>query len=333
MNRRDFIRGMTVAGAAGVAGIAPETVAAEPPPETGRIRLVQIAGICIAPQYLAEELLRAEGFTDVQYVKKEGGADWLYKGLVSGESDINVAFAAPFIIQVDAGAPIVLLGGVHVGCYELFGTDRVRAIRDLRGRKVAIPSMGSSHHVFLSMIAAYVGIDPRKDIEWVLQPPAEATRLLAEGKIDAFLGFPPDPQELRAKKIGHVVVSSANDRPWSQYFCCMVGGNKEFVKKNPIATKRAVRAILKASNICAAEPERAARFLVDHGFAKSYEYSLQTMKDLPYNRWRELDPTDALRFYSLRLYEAGMIKSDPNKIVAQGSDWRFFNELKRELKG
>ena len=69
-------------------------------------------------------------------------------------------------------------------------------------------------------------------------------RLLAEGKIDAFLGFPPDPQELRARKTGHVVVDSGVDRPWSQYFCCMVGANREFVQKHPVAAKRALRAIL-----------------------------------------------------------------------------------------
>ncbi len=93
-------------------------------------------------------------------------------------------------------------------------------------------------------------------------------RLLAEGKIDAYLGFPPEPQELRAKQIGHVVVNSTADRPWSQYFCCMVAGNREFVRKHPVATKRALRAILKATDICALEPERAAQLLVDKGYAK-----------------------------------------------------------------
>ncbi len=76
-------------------------------------------------------------------------------------------------------------------------------------------------------------------------------RLFAEGKIDAYLAFPPDSQELRARKIGHPIVNSAVDRPWSQYFCCFVAGNREFVRTNPVATRRAIRAILKATNICA----------------------------------------------------------------------------------
>jgi NitT/TauT family transport system substrate-binding protein len=86
-----------------------------------------------------------------------------------------------------------------------------------------------------------------------------AMQNLADGKIDAYLGFPPDPQELRAKKVGHVVVNSATDRPWSQYFCCMVAANREFVRRNPAATKRALRAILKGDRICAPEPVRGLR--------------------------------------------------------------------------
>jgi len=100
-----------------------------------------------------------------------------------------------------------------------------------------------------------------------------------------------------------------------------------------VATKRAVRAILKATDMCALEPERAARTIVDRGFTKAYDYALATMKEIPYNRWREYDPEDTVRFYSLRLREVGMLKNNPKKILADGTDWRFLKELKKELKG
>jgi NitT/TauT family transport system substrate-binding protein len=180
---------------------------------------------------------------------------------------------------------------------------------------------------------AHVGLDHRKDITLVTRPPAEALRMFEEGKVDAVAVTPPIAQEFRAKKIGRVIVDTAKDRPWSQYFCCMVVGNREFVRKHPIATKRAMRAILKSTDICALEPDRAAQTLVDRGFAKRYDYALQTMKELPYQKWREYDPEDTVRFYALRLHEAGMIKSSPQKIIAQGTDWRFLNELRKELKG
>ncbi len=331
-SRREFLGGLTLAGTAALLGVEVEPVAAEPPPETRTIKLVKIGGICIAPQYVAEELLHAEGFSDVQYVRAAAGIGTA-KALAAGEADITLNFVAPFIIRVDAGDPVVLLAGVHTGCFELFGTERIRSIRDLRGKTVALQELGSSQHVFLASMAAYVGLDPRKDINWVTHPSADSMRLLAEGRVDAFLAFPPDAQELRAKKIGHVVVNSAVDRPWSQYFCCIAAGNREFVRKHPVATKRAVRAILKAADVCALEPDRAARSVVDKGYAKSYDYALQTMKDVPYGKWREYEPEDTVRFYALRLQEAGMIKSGPKKIITEGTDWRFLRELKKELKG
>src|SRR5215813_274416 len=331
-SRREFIKGLTVSGAAGFVGAREDPADAEPPPETTRLRLGKWPALCTGPQYVAEQLFQAEGFGDIQYLTRSG-SDWALKSLAASEIDVVVTYGTDVIRQIDAGGPIVLLGGVHTGCYELFGGERVRAVRDLRGRKVAVPVLGSGHHVFVSMMASHVGLDPTKDIEWVIQSPAGSKKLLAEGKIDALMAFPPDAQELRTKKIGHVVVASAIDRPWSQYFCCMIAVNGEFVRKYPVATKRAVRAILKAADVCATAPAWAARLLVDREISQNYEYAVQAMKDLPYNRWRELDPADAVRFWALRLHEAGLIKNGPNKIIAQGTDWRFFNEVKKELKG
>jgi NitT/TauT family transport system substrate-binding protein len=331
-DRRKFLHAAALAGTAGLVGLRAEPALAEPPPETTTIKIGLSPSLCAAPQFVAEELLRSEGFADVQYVRPATPA-MLWPELASGAIDLTAAFSGPFILRIDAQDPVVLLGGIHTGCFELFGGPGVRAIRDLKGKSVAILARGGVGHVFIAAMAAHVGLDPRKDINWVVHAAAEAKRLLAEGKVDAYLGFPPDPQELRAKKIGHVVVNSALDKPWSGYFCCTVGANREFVRKHPVATKRALRAILKAADICASEPEKVARLLVDKGYTKQYEYARQALREIPYTRWREYDPEDTVRFYSLRLNEAGMIKSSPQKIISQGTDWRFLNELKNEMKG
>jgi NitT/TauT family transport system substrate-binding protein len=235
---------------------------------------------------------------------------------------------------LDAGDPIVFLAGGHIGCFELFGNDRVRSVRDLKGKTVAVFDLRLGPISVIASMAAYVGLT-YEDINWELHPPAESLQLLAEGKIDAFLASPPEQQELRAKHIGHVhtVLNGTLDRPWSQYFCCVVAGNREFVRKHPMATKRALRAILKAADICGREPERAARLLVDKGYTNNYEILLQALKDIPYGNWREYNPEDTVRFYALRLHESGMIKNNPQKIIAEGTDWRFWNELKKEMKG
>jgi NitT/TauT family transport system substrate-binding protein len=232
-NRRCFLAGLSSVAAAGLVD-APKVLSEEEPLETTRIRLYDWTGLCIAPQFVAEELLKSEGFTDVQYLRDEASGGALPNPLLaSGAIDINSQFSAPSIIRVEAGDPVVFLGGLHVGCFELFGTEKIRAVRDHKGRTVAIPALESPQHVFLASMAAYVGLDPSRDIKFVTYPAAQSMQLLADEKIDALLTFPPIPQELRAKKIGHVIVNSSVDRPWSQYFCCMISGNREFVRKHP----------------------------------------------------------------------------------------------------
>ena len=276
-------------------------------------------------------MLHAEGLTEVRYVAV-GLGDATTKSIAAGEVDFSLNYAGNLIVPMDHGIPITVVAGVHTGCFELFGSEGIHRITDLKGRTVGVPSIGSGPHLFLASMAAYVGLDPVRDINWVASPSIKPKELFVEGKIDAFLGLPPDPQELRDRKIGRVIVNSAVDRPWSQYFCCLLAGRREFVDKHPIATKRILRAILKAADLCVADPKRVAQQIVDVGFTARYDYALQAMGSVPYDKWREYDPEDTIRFYALRLHEAGMIKSSPQKIIADGTDWRFLKELKRELK-
>lgn len=327
ITRRSLLGGSVLAG---LARLHPRSAAAEPPPETTALRVGQFGSLCVAPQYVAEELLRAEGFTDIQYPMTTGGA--LNRELEAGRIHLSMGFVGPTIVDIDAGAPLVFLAGVHPGCYEVFGSERVRTMRDFKGKTFVVTAEGGGQKLFLSAMLTYVGLDPRKDVQWEVRPPAEAMELLARGTVDGYLGFPPDPQELRARKIGHVVVNTAVDRPWSQYFCCLITGEREWVRRHPVATKRAMRAILKAADLCALEPARAARVLVERGHEKRYDYALQVVKDMPYGKWRAYDPEDTVRFFALRLHEAGLIKGGPKKIIADGTDWRFLAELKKELK-
>ena len=331
--RREFIKHIGAAGAAGALGYGPTLLAADPPPETSRIRLSKVPTACLAPQYVAAELLRAEGFDRIEYVEGATGGLPLVQSMASGKIDVSMNYAATYVTAIDEGLPLTLLAGVHAGCFELFVTDKVRTFSDLKGKTTAILAPRSSQHILLASIATSIGLDPNRDIRWATHPASEAKALFAEGKIDAFLGFPPDAQELRAKKIGRVLLNSATDRPWSQYFCCMVAANSDFARKHPVAAKRAVRAILKASEICASAPEIAVKAFVAQGFQMDLAYAQQAVRELPFGKWRDYNPEETVRFYALRLREAQMVKSAPQKLIAQGTDWRALNELKKELKG
>ena len=321
--RRRFLATLSLAGAVGLR--APRVLAAEGALETTTVRLVADYSIC-SPVLLSEELLRAEGFTDVRYVERT-----VYRApqpLASAPVDFRLTSPWDIAGRIDGGEPITALGGVHVGCFELFAREGIRNVTDLKGR-----SVGQSNRIdLLKMMAAQVGLDPLNDIRWVDDRSLKPMELFAEGKVDAFLGFPPEPQELRARRIGQVILDTTLVPPWSQYFCCMLVGNREYVGNYPVATKRVLRAILRAAEFCASEPGRAAQRLVDGGFTRRYDYALETLRGIPYGRWRDYDAEDSIRFFALRMHEVGLIKSSPQKIIAKGTDWRSLNELKRELK-
>src|SRR5689334_13199369 len=141
-SRRHLLTNIAVTGAAGVAGLGAaglygrKSVAAEPPPEVTTIHFEKDPVTCLAPQ-AAEDLLRAEGFTDIRFVDLTEThvrrADTARSGtigdtLAHGEVDFGRAFSPSLIMSMDAGAPITLLAGVHLGCFEVFGRNDIRAM-------------------------------------------------------------------------------------------------------------------------------------------------------------------------------------------------------------
>jgi NitT/TauT family transport system substrate-binding protein len=322
-----------LAGTAALAGVR-RTLAEEAPPETTSLRLLTYKNdtTCVAPLDILDDLLRDEGFADVRYVLGADTDTIASKRLAHGDMDFYQEFASSTMLSIDAGVPIVMLAGVHPACFELFAHGSIRSVVDLKGKTVGVSDTTSGgDYVMLNIIAASVGLDPAKDINWIVFGSGDPKDLLADDKIDAFMTFPPWAQELRARRTGHVILNSAVDRPWSQYFCCTLIGNADFVRRNPIATKRVVRAMLRATDVCAAKPDWVAQRLVDRGFTPRYDYARQGLDDVSYRSWREYDAEDAVRFYALRMREVGMIKSSPDKIIAMGTDWRFLKEVRKEL--
>jgi len=334
-SRREFIGGLALTGTAAILGLQPEPgmAAVEPPPETTRLRIRKGDPACWAPIYVAEPLLREEGFTDIQYVSGLTADE--AKLSREGAIDLSPSFSAVAMFNLEQQQPpLKIISGLHVGCYALVGSERIHSVRDLKGKTVwAGAFKNGGPHIFFSTIVAYVGLDPRTDIQYSWVNKDEAMRLFREGKIDAFISFPPWPHELIEQGIGHLLIDTNIDKPWSQYFCCTVSGQSYFIKKNPIATKRALRAILKANDIVARNPELATRIVIEKKVRNESEYKsvLRALKDIPYSKWRAYNPEDTVRFYALRMRDIGMIESNPQQFINQHTDWRFMNELKKEF--
>ena len=333
-SRRRFIAGLSAAGTAGLM-LTPKSLTRSRPRKRPRsvCRGGSTAPTAGQAQYIAGELLRAEGFTDVRYVEADSKVDqsvWIARG----DTDFDVNFVPRHVASIDAGVPIKVLTGLHSGCLELIANESIRSITDLRGKRVGVDSVWFAATRVLTLMVAYVGLDPVNDIQWVLTEGATPKELFVEGKIDAFLGTPPRPQALRAEKIGRTILNTALDRPWSQYFCCMVSARADYVEQVPGGDQAcpagaSSRPPISARRIREWVARQIGRCAVS---SPAYDYALQTLNEIRYDRWRDFDPEDSLRFYALRMQETGLIKSSPNKIIAEGTDWRFLNELKRELK-
>jgi NitT/TauT family transport system substrate-binding protein len=178
-SRRRFLATLTAASAAALIG-GPSSLAQEGPPETMTIRLAKPPGLCVAPQFLVGEFLRAEGF-DVLYLASDAGINQA-KAIADGEIDLTLHFASSLLVPIHAGEKITVIAGVHVGCFELLATERIRTIADLKGKMVGVDSLGSARHLFISTMAAYVGLGPAKDIIWVTSPAVTPAELFVDGK-------------------------------------------------------------------------------------------------------------------------------------------------------
>ena len=118
--------------------------------------------------YVAEPLLREEGFTDVQYVSGQSRTE-AAKMAREGAIDLSPGFSAVVMFNMEQEQPpLKILSGFHVGCYALIGSERMRSVRDLKGKTVWAGAFeNGGPHLFFSAIVAYVGLDPRKDIKYV----------------------------------------------------------------------------------------------------------------------------------------------------------------------
>jgi NitT/TauT family transport system substrate-binding protein len=345
LTRRQILRGAAGFGlAAATGGLLPACGAggggdseagdpkADAPLETTSIGLFSVKETqCIAAQYLAEQFLREEGFTDIRYPLYKP-VD-LLQDMRSGKIQFGLGYAAAWIPMIDTGSPLVMLGGVHVGCWQIFGTGNVSSLRDFKGKTVSVIGPGFTDHIFMAVTLNDVGLEIGKDVKVVNYPPVENARILSSGEVDAVVAFPPLNKDLRVKGIGKVLLNSLTDPPWSNYYCCTAVTTRDFLEKHPVATKRALRAIVKGANAVASDPDASARFLVDRGYASNFDYTCDILKEIPYNNiWRDFDPVDSVRFYALRLKRAGLIKSTPEEIIERGTDFRYLNELRRELQ-
>ena len=335
LGRRAFLR--TAAAAAVAAACAPATVKASPtpepplgPPETTTIRIHGPLG-CDPWTWLADDFMKEEGFTDVKLVNPGPQA------VLKGDADIAAGYGQHFAAHIDAGSPFVLLGGTHVGCIELWAKPGIGTIRDLRGKTLVVFKKDPLQDVFYGIwvtLLTSVGVDPG-EVKFVehLDPQANVIDSFIAGTSDATLAAVTQGPALRAnpKNPGKMIFDTTVDKPWSQYYCCLLVANSSWAKANPNAAKRATRAVMRAIDLGAKDRQRTVQIAAEKQVTQNAPRLYEAIKDLPYD-WREYDPEETLRFLALRLADGKLIKKTPQQIITDGTDFAWFRRLQKELK-
>jgi NitT/TauT family transport system substrate-binding protein len=299
-------------------------------PELATIRLPQTYTACMAPLLFAQDYLQEDSIS-VEYVTRD--ADYaLIEDVAQGRIDMGYYFIAHLAHAVDAGLPIVMLGGAHTACFQVIATEDVAGITDLGNRRLGFVTREASDgdYSFTQAILQHIGIVAGEDVELVPVRPAEVLTALGRA-VDAIHTYPPYTLQLADTGQGHVILDSLIDTPWSQNLCCAFFTSRAFLEANPVTTRLALRAMLRGVDHTANDPAAAAQRFVAQSWVRVDSYATRTLEQVPLDVWRTHDPEDSVRFYALLMHGVGVIENTPDEIIARGTDWTFFNELKQEL--
>ena len=308
-------------------------------PEISSIRVPNTRAGCNAPFLYARELLLEEGFAEVRSIFTET-AYVLIDNVAEGSIDIAYHFIPQILHAIADGVPIVMLGPAHTACAQIVAADYVADLADLRGRRLAVapvltPQPGD--FAFAASVLQRIGISTPDDVAFVAVEGTDINTGLGSD-FDAVFTYSPLSysalESASASATGgerHVIFDSSVDVPWSQQLCCALFARRQFVEDNPVATRRTVRALMRALNRGASDPGAMAQTMLDASWVVRKDYANRTVAELTLDAWRTHDLADAMRFYGLLLHEAGLVKSTPEQLIQRGTDLTFFNELKEEL--
>jgi NitT/TauT family transport system substrate-binding protein len=257
------------------------------PDDTGllKLKVAYIGLTCEPPIFVAYEngFFKEEGL-DVELVKTDW--DGLQAGLGLGRFHANHTLLMYAMKPIESGLDVKITGGVHTGCLRIQAGIKtgIHTVADLKGRKIGIASIGSPPHLFASRVLAVQGMDPKKDVEWVVHPPDTAELYLDKGLIDAVASAEPIGTILTIREKVRTVSDQAVDAAYRDEYCCAVVVNGQFARDNPAGAAKVTRAMFKAAKWVAANPTAAARMAVEKKYlAASPEINAQAIAKLDYS--------------------------------------------------
>lgn len=246
--------------ALGLAGCGKKAEQAAP---SNKIRVGYVGITCEAPIFAAVEkgFFKEEGL-EVELVRCE----WKnYKDVLAlGGYDITHHLVMYFLKPIEQGLDVKFTGGIHRGCLRVQApvNGSIKTVKDLRGKRIGVPGMGTPPFIFANRVLGANGIDAGKDVTWLVYPTGELGLALEKGEVDAIADSEPIGSMLVAQGKVKNIADQANDAPYNEEYCCAVIVSGKYLKTNPKNTAAATRALLKAAKWVETNPKAAAELSV-----------------------------------------------------------------------
>jgi len=313
---------LILAAAAGIILLAGCNRDSGPAADSSKVRVGYVGLTCEAPIFTAVEkgFFKEEGL-DVSLVK----CDWKnYKDVLAlGGYDVTHHLIMYFLKPIEQGLDVKFTGGIHRGCLRVQAPARgsIRSIKDLRGKRIGVPGMGTPPFIFANRVLGANGIDPSKEITWLVFPAGELGLALDKGEVDAVADSEPIGSMLVAQGKVRNIADQAVDMPYADEYCCAVLVNGKFLKRNPKACAAATRALLKAAKWVEANPKAAAELSVKGKYlASTVDQNTVSISHLRYVPSVSGAQT-AVRLAAAEMKRAGMMK--PSTDVERLADKAF----------
>ena len=279
---------------------------------SNKIRVGYIGLTCEAPIFTAVEkgFFKEEGL-DVSLVK----CDWKnYKDVLAlGGYDVTHHLVMYFLKPIEQGLDVKFTGGIHRGCLRVQAAANggIRTVKDLRGKRIGVPGMGTPPFIFANRVLGANGIDPGKEITWLVFPAGELGLALDKGEVDAVADSEPIGSMLVAQGKVRNVADQAADVPYRDEYCCAVLVNGKFLARNPKASAAATRALLKAAKWVETNPVAAAKLSVEGKYLASTvdmnTVAISHLRYVPSVSGAEV----AVKLASAEMKTAGMLSRPP----------------------
>src|SRR5512132_2623402 len=202
---------------------------------------------------------------------------------------------APMVMDLVEGgvdAKIVSLGHRSGACIMVRTDSPARTIRDLRGRRIAIPSRFAVDHLFVRRMLREQGMTVR-DVELVEMAPPEMPAALYARQVDAYATG--EPFGAVAEVAGYARILYMTRHKWPTYVCCVLTVHQDLIDRERPLVQQLVNHVLSAGAwLEAAQANRDLAAGVAAGPAM-FNQQLEILKHVLTN------PRDRVTYADLRL--------------------------------